>query len=66
MCFLPFCQNSISRQPGGNKCPISTFFARFPEMSRQEEKVEFGEVSTHAVILSERSESKDLPTWGGG
>ena len=29
-------------------------------------KLEFGEVSTHAVILSERSESKDLPTWGGG
>ena len=30
------------------------------------DKLEFGEFSTHAVILSERSESKDLPTWDSG
>ena len=29
---------------------------------QQTEKLEFGELTTHAVILSERSESKDLRT----
>ena len=33
---------------------------------QQLEKLEFGGLSTHAVILSERSESKDLSTWDSG
>ena len=32
----------------------------------QHGKLEFGGFSTHAVILSERSESKDLSTWDSG
>ena len=38
-----------------------------PQRGNQEsDKLEFGGLSTHAVILSERSESKDLSTWDSG